>query len=140
MGPLNEDFPLEQIQQFQRLRFINFFTTGLPLPIPSIAITARATADGCSEARNFTCTATTVDNIFTRPTIEWRVRGNRVPSTGNPRMDSATGQLIFDDIINSNTGDYTCRADITIPAADINSHINETTTTVSTDSKPIACN
>ena len=102
--------------------------------MPSIEITARATADGCSEARNFTCTATAVDNIFTQPTIEWRVRGNRVPSTGNPRMDSATGLLIFDDIMN---GDYTCRADITIPAADIDSHINDITTTVSTDSKAI---
>ena len=108
--------------------------------MPSIEITARATTDGCSEARNFTCTATAVDNIFTQPTIEWWVGGNRVPSTGNPRMDSTTGLLIFDDIMNSNTGDYTCRADITIPAADIDSHINDITITVSTDSKAIACN
>ena len=110
----------------------------LPVPVPSIAIST-LTAGGCSEARNFTCTATTVNNIFSPPTIEWWYDGNRVPLSGNPRMDSATGQLIFDDIITDNSGDYTCRASISIPEADIDNHYNETTTAISTDSKTISC-
>ena len=85
----------------------------------------------------FTCTATTVDNLYTPPTIEWRYRESAVPDSGNPQMNSTTGQLIFSDIMNENSGDYTCRAIISIPDSGIDNHYGETSTTVSTDSKPI---
>ena len=104
--------------------------------MPFITVTARV-ADRCSEAMTFACTATTVVNLFSPPTIEWLYRGNHVLLSGNPRMDSGTGRLIFDDITNDNSGVYTCRARITIPEANINNHYNETTTTVSIERKAI---
>ena len=84
----------------------------------------------------FTCTATTVDNLFTPPRIEWRYNGNVVPDSGNPQMNSTTGQLIFSNITNENSGDYTCRAIVSIQESDIDNHYNETSTAISTDSKP----
>ena len=111
---------------------------GLPAPVPSIEITARfASEDRCSEAMTFTCTATTVDILFTQPTIEWRYERSAVPDRGNPQMNSTTGQLIFSEIINENSGDYTCQAIISIPESGIDNHYGETSTTISTDSKPI---
>jgi hypothetical protein len=112
------------------------FSTGLPLPNPFIAITARSTADDrCSEAMTFTCTATTVDNLDRPPRIEWRYGGSPVSDSDNPRMNSTTGQLIFSSIMNENSGDYTCRAVITILESDIDNHYNETKTTINTESK-----
>ena len=112
------------------------FCTGLPLPVPSIAITARSAADDrCSEAMTFTCTATTVDNLYRPPRIEWRYDGRPVSDSGNPRMNSTTGQLIFSSIMNENSGDYTCRAIITIPVSGIDDHYNDTKTTIDTESK-----
>jgi hypothetical protein len=113
------------------------FSTGLPLPVPSIAITAHSAADDrCSEAMTFTCTATTVDNLYHPPRIEWRYGGSPVGDSSNPRMNSTTGQLIFSSIMNENSGDYTCRAIITIPESDINNHYGEASTTINTASKP----
>ena len=63
----------------------------------------------------FTCTATTVDNLYTPPNIEWRYERSAVPDSGNSTM----GQLIFSDIINENSGDYTCQAIISIPESGI---------------------
>ena len=85
----------------------------------------------------FTCTATTVDNLYTPPTIEWRYRESVVPDSGNPRMNSTTGQLIFSDVINENSGEYTCRAVISIPESGIDNHYGETSTTINTDSNLI---
>ena len=103
----------------------------------STAVTSRTTdGDGCSEAMTITCTATTVDNLFATPTITWLLSdGEPVPASGNPMMNSDTGQLIFSDITNENSGVYTCRASVTITEAGIEDHQNETTITVSTDSK-----
>ena len=58
--------------------------------------------------------------------------GNIVPSSGNPRMNSITGQLIFDDITTHNSGEYTCRVSITIPEAGIVDYYNETTIAATT--------
>ena len=115
-----------------------FFYTGLPALAPSIAISGRSSVgDRCSEATTFTCTATTVDNLFTPLRIEWRYDGNAVPDSGNPRMNSTSGQLIFSDIINENSGEYACRVIITIPESGIDNHYGETSTTISTASKLI---
>ena len=84
----------------------------------------------------FTCTAATVDNLFTPPRIEWRYEGIVVPDSGNPQMNSTTGQLIFSDIMNEDSGDYTCRAIISIQESGIDNHYSETSTVISTDSKP----
>ena len=125
-------------QQFLILNlFMNYYYAGLPAPVPSIEITARSASDDhCSEAMTFTCTATTVDNLYTPPTIEWRYRESTVPDSGNPRMNSTTGQLIFSDIINENSGDYICRAIVTIPESGIDNRYGEASTTISTYSKP----
>ena len=61
--------------------------------------------------------------------------GNIVPSSGNPRMNSITGQLIFDDITTHNSGGYTCRVSITIPEAGIVDYYNESTIAATTKSK-----
>ena len=86
---------------------------------------------------DFTCTAATVDNLYTPPTIEWRYERTAVPDRGDPRMNSTTGQLIFSDIINENSGNYTCQAIISIPESGIDNHYGETSTTINTDNKPI---
>ena len=86
----------------------------------------------------FTCSATTVDNLYRPLRIEWRYDGSAVPDSSNPRMNSttSTGQLIFSSITSENSGDYTCRAIITIPESGISEHYGETSTTVNTASKP----
>jgi hypothetical protein len=84
----------------------------------------------------FTCTATTVDNLYRPPRIEWRYGGSAVPDSGNPRMNSTTGELIFSSIMTENSGDYTCRAVITIPESGIDNHYGEASTTINTASKP----
>ena len=101
----------------------------------STAITSRS-GDICSEARAFTCTATTVVNVFATPTITWLFGGIPVPFSGSdPTMDSSTGQLVFNDLSISNAGEYTCRASLTIPEAGIVDLFNQTSRTISTDSK-----
>ena len=84
----------------------------------------------------FTCSATTVDNLYRSPRIEWRYDGSAVSDNGNPQMNSTSGQLIFGSIANENSGDYTCRAIITILESGISEHYGETSTTVNTASKP----
>ena len=83
----------------------------------------------------FTCSATTVDNLYRPPRIEWRYDGSAVSDNGNPQMNSTSGQLIFSSILDQNSGDYTCRAVITIPESGIDDHYNETRTTINTQSK-----
>ena len=108
--------------------------------MPSIAISARSAVDDrCSEATTFTCTVTTVDNLYRPPRIEWRHDGSLVPESGNPQMNSTTGQLIFSGIMDRNSGDYTCRAIIDISLSGIENHYGETSTAISPASKPIVC-
>ena len=82
-----------------------------------------------------TCNAKVVRNLFASPKIIWMYNGNIVSSSGNPRMNSITGQLIFDDITTHNSGEYTCRVSITIPEAGIVDYYNETTIAATTESK-----
>ena len=85
------------------------------------------------EAMTITCTATTVRNLFATPTITWLFsNGNPVPTSGNPMMNSDTGQLIFSDITSENSGVYTCRASLTITEGGIEDYHNETTITANT--------
>ena len=83
----------------------------------------------------FTCIATTVPNLFTPPSIEWRYGENLVPLIGNPQMNSTTGELIFSDIRDENSGLYTCRASITVSKSGIIEFYNETSISISTSCK-----
>lgn len=102
--------------------------------MPYIVVISRAT-DVCSEARILTCNVTTVNNVFAPPTVTWYLNGNPVAENGNPRMNPATGQLIFSDISSGNTGTYTCRASLNIPEAGIYDHYREITSEVTLESK-----
>ena len=100
----------------------------------NITVLSRAT-DECGEAVVLICNATVVKNLFAPPIIFWWYNGYPVPTVGNPRMNSSTGQLIFDDITLDNSGVYTCRANITIQEAGIENYYREITVSATTSSK-----
>ena len=89
-----------------------------------------------------TCTATAVENVFHLPTITWFYEGSPLSNSSNPRTNPRnTGQLIFDGITHNNSGEYRCRASLTIPEAGIENHYREMTSVVTKESKcnELAC-
>ena len=89
------------------------------------------------------CTANQVENLFSPPTIIWFAPdGTEVPTveSSNPQMNPQTGQLIFSDITSNNRGQYTCRAVVNIPQAQIDNHsFGEDTVQVNTDCEFMLC-
>ena len=84
------------------------------------------------------CTANQVENLFSPPTIVWIAPdGSEVPTveSNNRRMIPQTGQLIFSDVTPNNRGQYTCRAVVNIPQAQIDSYIDASTVQVNTNRK-----
>lgn len=82
------------------------------------------------------CTANPVENLFAPPIIVWKdPNGRDVPmeSSGNPRIDPQTRQLVFRDIIEANSGQYACQAVLDIPEAQITGHVDMDTIDVNTD-------
>ena len=82
------------------------------------------------------CTANQVENLFSPPTITWIAPDDtEVPTveSSNPRMIPQTGQLIFSDITSNNRGQYTCRAVVNIPQAQIDSYTDANTVQVNTN-------
>lgn len=89
------------------------------------------------------CTANQLPNLFSPPTIVWFAPGGtaKVPTveSNNPRRDPQTGQLIFSDITSNNRGQYTCRAVVNIPEAQIDNYFDADTVQVNTNCEYLFC-
>ena len=114
--------------------------TALPPRPPTISVTSRYPSfdNDCGEARILDCTANPVENLFIPPNITWiGPNGNEVPVGGdsNPMISPQTGQLIFNDITSTNSGQYVCRAVVSIIVANISNHFDDATTSVNTNGK-----
>ena len=84
------------------------------------------------------CTANQLPNLFSPPTIVWFAPdGTEVPTveSNDRRMDPQTGQLIFSDITPNNRGQYTCRAVVNIPEAQIDNYLDADTVQINTNCK-----
>ena len=113
-----------------------FTFSALPSRPPAIAIVSRRSSDGCGEVMTLNCSVNQVDNLFTSPTITWIAPdGSEIPTveSNNRRMNPQTGQLIFSDITPNNRGQYTCRAVVNIPEAQIDNYYDDSTVQVSTN-------
>lgn len=114
----------------------------MPPRPPTISVTSRYPSfdNDCGEARIFDCSTNSVENLFIPPNVTWiGPDDNEVPVGGdsNPMINPQTGQLIFSDITSTNSGQYVCRAIVTISVANISDHFDEATTSVNTNGKSI---
>ena len=78
------------------------------------------------------CTANTVENLFTSPTVTWfGPSGNELPAEGrnNLVVSNQTKQLVLDNVTPNNRGVYKCRVVVNIPEAFIKNHFDEITIT-----------
>ena len=79
-----------------------------------------------------------MENLFIPPNITWiGPDGSEVPVGGdsNLMINPQTGQLIFSDITSTNSGQYVCRAVVSISVANILEHFDEAMTSVNTNGK-----
>ena len=116
---------------------IMYFTpSALPSQPPTIAVVSRQSLDECGEVMTLNCSTNQVQNLFSPPIIIWIAPDGREISTvesNDPRMDPQTGQLIFSDVTTNNRGQYTCRAILNIPEAQIDNYYDEDMVQVNTN-------
>ena len=116
----------------------------IPVALPSLSPTIRVVSrqlssdSGCGEARTINCTFSTVQNLFKQPEFTWvGPTGSEVPtgSGSNPEISSQTGELVFSDITNTSSSQYTCRVVVNITEAQIFNYFEEAAIIVSSNSK-----
>ena len=137
---INVPVESELFRRYYILCYIHITNTNaciaLPSRPPSISIVSRRELDGCGEVMTLNCTANQLLNLFSPPTIIWIAPdGTEVPTveSDNRQTNPQAGQLIFSDITPNNGGQYTCRAVVNIPEAQIYNYYDEAIVQINTN-------
>ena len=124
------------------VKIISFFTPDLPVPLTTIEDAGSNTA---GQSYTLTCMATLVEGLSITPDIQWMgPNGSYIVGDGSITISDlelvegvvASRSLTFSVLLTSHGGEYTCRANLSLPGSSAQHVASNETFNVTVQSKP----